>query len=225
MGCGGHRRCNNGDVVVLESVEPEDVWERRRILVSLGIERAGLELLSERGLDDVTVDQIATAAGISTRTFFRYFRNPRDVLTAVPLRESRRMCRALLARPVEESLLDGFHAWFREVDPRDITTANGGLEAETLLLWSGIVRRAPELIQSESRAMSFLSTELEEVVRKRFSFGAGDEEKVGVLAAAFAAVIWYVFTRSLSEGNAGDLSIRLDQAFDLLGHLNATGGF
>src|SRR3954471_15105523 len=115
-------------MAVLESAEPEDVWERRRIQVSLGIERAGLELLSERGLDDVTVDQIATAAGISTRTFFRYFRNPRDVLTAVPLRESRRMCRALLARPVEESLLDGFHAWFREVDHRDLTTPTGQLE-------------------------------------------------------------------------------------------------
>src|SRR6476661_1750263 len=155
-------------MAVVESEEPEDVWERRRIQVSLRIERAGLELLSERGLDDVTVDQIATAAGISTRTFFRYFRNPRDVLTAVPLRETRRMCRALLARPVDESLLDGFHAWFREVGHRDVTTPNGALEVETLALWSGIVRRAPELIQSESRAMSVLSTELEEVVRRRF---------------------------------------------------------
>jgi AcrR family transcriptional regulator len=220
-----YRGCNNDGVVVLESVEPEDVWESRRILVSLRIERAGLELLSERGFDDVTVDQIATAAAISTRTFFRYFRNPRDVLTAVPLRESRRMCRALLARPADESLLDSFHAWFRGLHHRDRTTPNGGLELETLVLWSGIVRRAPELIQSESRAVSFLSTELEEVVRRRFSFGAADEEKVGVLSAAFAAVIWYVFTRSLSEGDGTDLFARLDDAFDLLGRLDATGGF
>ena len=92
------------------------------------------------------------------------------------------------------------------------------------MLWSGIVRRAPEVIQSESRAMSVLSTELEEVVRRRFSFGAGEDEKVGVLSAAFAAVIWYVFTRSLREGDAPDLMIRLDEAFDLLGHLNAAGG-
>jgi AcrR family transcriptional regulator len=212
-------------MAVVESEEPEDVWERRRIQVSLRIERAGLELLSERGLDDVTVDQIATAAGISTRTFFRYFRNPRDVLTAVPLRESRRMCRALLARPVAESLLDGFHAWFREVNDRDVTTANGRLEVEALVLWSEIVRRAPELIQAESRAMSFLSTELEEVIRRRFSFGDGEEEKVGVLSAAFAAVIWYVYTRSLSDDGPADLSARLDQAFDLLGRLHTTGRF
>ena len=92
-----------------------DAWERRRVQMSLRIERAGLALLRERGLDDVTVDQIAAEAGISTRTFFRYFRNPRDILTAVPRRESRRMCAALLARPADESLLDGFHAWFREL--------------------------------------------------------------------------------------------------------------
>ena len=46
-----------------------------------------------------------------------------------------------------------------------------------------------------------------------------------MLSAAFAAVIWYVFTRSLSDGDAADLLPRLDQAFDLLGHLNASGGF
>jgi AcrR family transcriptional regulator len=211
-------------VAALESAEPGDAWERRRIQVSLRIERAGLELLSERGLDDVTVDQIATAAGISTRTFFRYFRNPRDVLTAVPLRESRRMCRALLARPAEESLLDGFHAWFRQLDQgRDLTSPTGRLEAETVVLWSGIVRRAPEVIQSESRAMSVLSAELEEVVRRRLSFGVGEEEKVSVLSAAFAAVIWYVYTRSLDEGDAPDLSRRLDGAFDLLAQLHSTG--
>jgi AcrR family transcriptional regulator len=205
-------------MTALESAESGDVWERRRIQMSLRIERAGLALLHERGLESVTVDQIANAAGISTRTFFRYFRNPRDVLTAVPLREARRMCQALLARPVDESLLDGFHAWFLEVS-HDLDD----LEAETLVLWSEIVRTAPEVIQSESRAMSVLSAELEEVVRRRFSFGPGEDEKVGVLSAAFAAVIWYVYTRSLSEGDAADLTVRLDQAFDLLGHLNTTG--
>ena len=203
--------------------QPNDAWERRRIQMSLRIERAGLELLSERGLEHVTVDQIAAAAGISTRTFFRYFRNPRDILTAVPVRESRRMCRALLARPADESLLDGFHAWFREMaDGEDSRRAIEPLEVETLTLWSGIVRIAPDLVQSESRAMSALTAELESVVRARLGFGADETEKVGVLSAAFAAVIWYVYTHSLEAGSTAELSARLDAAFDLLGHLHST---
>jgi AcrR family transcriptional regulator len=206
------------------SEEPMDVWERRRIQVSLKIEVAGLELLRDEGLDNVTVEQIATAAGISTRTFFRYFRNPRDVLTAVPLRESQRMCRALLARPADESLLDGFHAWFRETDERNLDTPDDDLEVEALQLWSEIVRRAPELVQTESRAVSSLSSELEAVIRQRFSFGdaAEEEEKVGVLSSAFAAVIWHVYTRSLVDDVPSTLTARLDRAFDLLGQLHST---
>jgi AcrR family transcriptional regulator len=190
--------------------------------MSLRIERAGLALMRERGVHEVTVDQIARAAEISVRTFFRYFRNPADILTAVPLRESRRMCEALLARPAGESLLDGFHAWFNEMDrERDESSPTGALEVETLALWSDIVRKAPELIQAESRAMLVLGYHLQDVVRVRLGFGDEDDEKVGVLSAAFAAVIWYVFTRSLSDGDSRDLRAHLDEAFDLLGHLHS----
>lgn len=200
----------------LEPVPAGDAWEQRRILVSLRIERAGLALMCEHGPDDVTVEQISREADISVRTFFRYFRNPSDILTAVPARESRRMCDALLARPPGESLLDGFHAWFREIDHgRDPSTPTGALEAETVLLWSAVVREAPELIQSESRALIVLSADLREVVRHRLGFGVADEEQVGVLSAALAAVIWYVYARSL-ENDPTELMTRLDRAFDLL---------
>lgn len=196
-------------------------WEQRRIEVSLRIERAGLELMRERGVENVTVEQISRAADISVRTFFRYFRNVRDVLTGVPRRESRRMCAALLARPAGESLLDGFHAWFEVGHDRDLSSPTAELEAETFALWRAIVRDAPDLIQAESRAATVLGAELEPVVRARFGFGPGDDEKVGVLATAFAAVIWYVFTRTVTDDDTEGLWTRLDQAFDLLGHLHS----
>jgi AcrR family transcriptional regulator len=204
-----------------QPAETQGAWEQRRVQVALRIELAGLQLIAQRGLDDVTVEQIANAADISVRTFFRYFRNTRDILAAVPAREARRMCEALMTRPAGESLLDGFHAWFHEMNlSRDPATPTGALEQEAIERWSAILRATPEVVEASSRAVSALTAELDDVVRVRLGFGPDDDEKVGVLSAAFAAVIWYVYKRSITAGDP-DLVIRLDAAFDLLGHLHA----
>lgn len=44
------------------------------------LELIALELFAERGFDETTVDQVAEAAGIARRTFFRYFASKNDVV-------------------------------------------------------------------------------------------------------------------------------------------------
>lgn len=44
------------------------------------LERAAMELYSERGFDSTTVAEIAERAGLTERTFFRYFADKREVL-------------------------------------------------------------------------------------------------------------------------------------------------
>ena len=44
------------------------------------LERTALELVTARGFDATTVDDIAAAAGIGRRTFFRYYASKNDVL-------------------------------------------------------------------------------------------------------------------------------------------------
>ncbi|MBS45481.1 MAG: TetR family transcriptional regulator [Nocardioides sp.] len=53
--------------------EPVDLRERRRRQTEREVGDVALRLFEERGVVGTTVDDIAHAAGISPRTFFRYF--------------------------------------------------------------------------------------------------------------------------------------------------------
>lgn len=71
-------------------------------------------LFLDAGFDNVTFDDLATAAGVSRSTFLRYFGNKEDVVLFVfdPLGDA--MSAALAARPVAE---DEWTALRRAVDP------------------------------------------------------------------------------------------------------------
>lgn len=52
---------------------------RRPVTSRFEIEHIALEMFSEQGFDNTTVDDIAHAAGIGRRTFFRYYASKNDV--------------------------------------------------------------------------------------------------------------------------------------------------
>lgn len=60
--------------------QPAGVAERKRHLVAGELRDAALMLLATRGFDAVTVDDIVAAAGMSRRTFHRYFASKEDVV-------------------------------------------------------------------------------------------------------------------------------------------------
>lgn len=53
---------------------------RPRITSRAELERAALRLFLDRGFDETSVDDIAAAAGIGRRTFFRYYQSKNDVV-------------------------------------------------------------------------------------------------------------------------------------------------
>ncbi|GAA3757397.1 mycofactocin system transcriptional regulator [Microbacterium kribbense] len=58
---------------------PESPVDSRRVTSVAELSRVGLELFLQNGFEGTTVEDIATAAGISRRTFFRYFASKNDV--------------------------------------------------------------------------------------------------------------------------------------------------
>ncbi|MDF0489934.1 TetR family transcriptional regulator [Sphingomonas sp. H39-1-10] len=57
--------------------------ERKRRETHRRIADAGVSLFIEKGFDGTTVEEIATAAGISRRTFFHYFDSKDDILLSL----------------------------------------------------------------------------------------------------------------------------------------------
>lgn len=88
--------------------------ERTRDAVREQIAEVALVMFDEQGFDETTVDQIAAAVGISSRSFFRYFASKEDVVLGDPMQYGepvrQRLAQALDSMPTWEALRSAFEA-------------------------------------------------------------------------------------------------------------------
>lgn len=79
---------------------------RKRQVVREALRVAAEELIARRGYEKVTVEDIARAAGVSRRTYFRYFETKEDVVVAGSDRFADDLLAAVAARPAREAPLE-----------------------------------------------------------------------------------------------------------------------
>lgn len=91
------------------TAEPADAAGRRgrpRGTSRRQLELIALRLFSAQGFDETPIEQIAAEAGVSRRTFFRYFRSKADVLWGEFDAEVETIAAALAAVPGEVAMMD-----------------------------------------------------------------------------------------------------------------------
>ncbi|GAA2677561.1 TetR/AcrR family transcriptional regulator [Actinosynnema pretiosum subsp. pretiosum] len=75
--------------------------DRKKRLTRQALADAALDLVAERGLDGITVEDIAAAAGVSARTFFNYFATKEEALLGPDPDAGPRLARRILGQPAE----------------------------------------------------------------------------------------------------------------------------
>ncbi|QGH68796.1 TetR/AcrR family transcriptional regulator [Pseudactinotalea sp. HY158] len=90
----------------ITTAPPEGLRERKKQDTRRSLRHAAMELALERGLENVTVDEIAEAADVSPRTFFNYFASKEDALIDHTDAVAAELHAAILARPEGEPPLE-----------------------------------------------------------------------------------------------------------------------
>ncbi|RDG34201.1 acyl-CoA-like ligand-binding transcription factor [Streptomyces corynorhini] len=99
--------------------------ERKKRETRVALSRATIGLCVLRGWDNVTVEDIATAADVSVRTFRNYFSGKAEAIAAGHLERMLRIADEVRARPVAEPLWDSIaHAVQAQFVPGDATGAS-----------------------------------------------------------------------------------------------------
>ncbi|WP_422785736.1 mycofactocin system transcriptional regulator [Pseudonocardia spirodelae] len=95
---------------------------RRPVTSRSEIEHIALEMFSDQGFEHTTVDDVAHAAGIGRRTFFRYFASKNDVAWGAFDEQLVRMRAVLAAQPPDLPVLEGVRRAvleFNHVEPAE----------------------------------------------------------------------------------------------------------
>ncbi|MCU1482923.1 MAG: HTH-type transcriptional regulator betI [Subtercola sp.] len=169
-----------------------------------------LKLFVERGFDSVTTTQIAAAAGISPRSFFRYFPTKEDVLLSGLHEAGQRVLDALRMRPQGEVAWKSLGAAFRVlIDAPAFQGADIAAVAKVILDSPSIQARSAEKRRDWDKLL------VPEIARRLAPTRPGalalDDRAAAILGAALACV--EVTTRVwLRSGGTIDPVLLLDEA-------------
>ena len=194
-----------------ESAAPvEGLRERHRKRTAADLEEAALELFCAKGFDAVTIDDIATAADVSRRTFFRYFASKEDVILSDHPKRLGELQAALDRRPADEPALTALR--------QAILSLAGSYEEQRdhMLRRFRLVGETPAL---EARSLCLQrnwETAVTGMLAERMDVDPTKDLRPATVAATTMAAMRVATANWLAGGGQSDLPVIVAAALDLL---------
>ncbi len=184
--------------------------ERKKTETRVAIQQAVLFLALGRGLDAVTVDEIAAAANVSVRTFHNYFGSKEEALVAAWVSEFKVYVDALRDRPADEPILDALEHVLGEIASR-LGERPGEAEIHVDLLWTSIaMARYRSVLLDEAIRM------VTDVVAARTGTDAATDVYPHLVTAAAISAMVTAYQFTTADATAGDRGRLLEETFGLL---------
>jgi len=197
--------------------------ERKRLATRRAIQFAVLELVAQRGLDNVTVDEISRVADVSPRTFFNYFTSKEEALIGEsPSLPSDIKVDQFVNAGSGSNLLAGLGEMLA-VSSESITD-----DFELLTLRRKLMKQHPQLFALRMATMRNFEDELGFIVSRRLVADepalADDSAELAQRSRLITFVAFGVMRHAWSRwadsgGGPTELAARLRDSFDQLNHL------
>jgi AcrR family transcriptional regulator len=168
------------------------------------LEKAALELFVEDGYQQTTVAEIAARAGVTERTFFRYFTDKREVLFGGGHELEEHLVRLVAGAPAGAAPFDAIASAF-EATAGDFFADRQAYARQR----QAIINSSPDLQERELLKLASLTAALAGALAGR---GVG-EPTASLAAESGVAVFKTSFPRWVSEGNEKDLTQIIKDTF------------
>lgn len=201
-------RCHNGSVHRDEQTAGTGARGRPASTTRQELSRTALSLLAHQGYDETTVDDIAAAAGIGRRTFFRYFEAKPDVVWGEFDAELERLATALDDGGDDAPLID--------VVRRAVIATNhfGASELGELRIRMALIASSPDLVAHSAVRYEAWCRVVATFAARRMG-GTADDLGPQTLARSALGAAMAAFS-SWAQTDGDDLVERLDASFRLL---------
>ena len=168
--------------------------------------QAAYELYLERGFEDVTVAEIAARAGLTKRTFFRYFADKREVLFSGSAAFQASVIAAVLDAPDDVAPIDAVVA--------ALAAAGAGLTAlgEGVRKRQHLIDTSTDLQEREMIKLATLTSAIGEALRQRSVRGPA----ASLTAEVGVAVFKTAFERWVRRNGPVEFAPLVDEALNEL---------